>query len=599
MPDKLLVIIESPGKIKKVSQYLKELGYDAIVKASMGHIRELADAGECNRGFDLEGTRVHSHWQVNSGKKKNVEEIRKLTKGRTVVLATDGDREGESISWHLAETLKLKNPQRMVYQEITKDAIARALKQLRPLDMGLVGAALARAHLDKDVGYCGTQLVVWPLNIGARSMGRVQTAALAIAADRERQIRTFKPQNYYSLSVDYAEGFKAFYRGDRAQTATAAPEEDAARDDAQESGEDKQSESDRITSQAEAERIVTIARQHPHQVVSVEQKQAFQKPPEPFTTSTLQQAAGTRFKYRPDKTMELAQKLYEGGFITYMRTDSVALAETFCAAVRKYLEQTDPKNVPQKTAQFRNKAGAQEAHEAVRPTDIAQTPEKLKGQLPDDQLSLYALIWQRTIATQCAPAELNKVRVVVQAGTTAWEARGQTVVYAGYTRYWSNLGADTLLPPLKQGQGVKPTKVNADLKQTAPPSRYTEPTLVREMEKRGVGRPSTYASTIATLFDRQYIALGKEKQEKGKIVVTALGLELMLWLEKLLPNIAAPRFTAEMERALDEIALGKLKWEAYVHGFHEKVFGPSLLKAQQLIEQMRAAGTLSTQRKSK
>ncbi|XGW00874.1 MAG: type IA DNA topoisomerase (plasmid) [Leptolyngbya sp. BL-A-14] len=441
MPDKLLVIIESPGKIQKVSQYLKDLGYDAIVKASMGHIRELADAGKCNRGFDLEDAKVQSHWQVNSGKKKNVEDIRKLTKGRTVVLATDGDREGESISWHLAEVLKLKSPQRMVYQEITKDAIGRALKQLRPLDMGLVGAALARARLDKDVGYCGTQLVVWPLNIGARSMGRVQTAALAIATERERQIRTFKPQNYYSLSVDYAEGFKAFYRATRSQPAPAgsATEEDVARDDAQESGEDKQSESDRITSQQEAERIVAIARQNPHQVITVEQKQAFQRPPEPFTTSTLQQAAGTRFKYRPDKTMELAQKLYEGGFITYMRTDSVALAETFCASVRKYLEQTDPKNVPQKTAQFRNKAGAQEAHEAVRPTDITQTPEKLKGQLPDEQLSLYALIWQRTLATQCAPAELNKGRVVVQAGSTTWEARGQTVVYAGYTRYTNSL----------------------------------------------------------------------------------------------------------------------------------------------------------------
>jgi len=576
----LLLIIESPGKIKKITEYCKALGHDVIVKASFGHIRELANKGQDDCGFDIKGNAIESYWEISKSKSKNVSELKKLAKGRQVILATDGDREGESIAWHLSEVLKLKSPDRIVYQEITKDAIKAALAKPRKLDLGLVGAALGRAHLDKLVGYAGSKRVVWKLNIGAKSMGRVQSAALWLLVQREMQIRNFKPQNYFSLSVAYKEGFKAFY--------CAAPKpvgESTAESVTNDSGEESATpESDRILTQAEADKLVAIAQQSPHQVTAVDQQQTSQKPPAPFTTSTLQQAAGTRFKLSPDQTMALAQTLYEQGLITYMRTDSVALAAAFTATVQQYLTEHDPERLPQKVSTFSSKDGAQEAHEAIRPTDVMKTPVAvgLEGGL----LQLYTMVWQRTVATQCAPALLNKVRISIQAGTTHWQARGQTLASAGYSHYWANIGGDALLPNLQAQQGLTATKVSAESKQTKPPGRFTEPTLVQTMEQKGVGRPSTYASTIATLKDREYITLAKGKGQ-GKIEVTAMGLELMKVLDSLLPGIVRPTFTAEMEAALDEVAKGKLQWERYLTGFQAQVFEPALLKAEAAIKQLK------------
>jgi len=581
MADSLLLIIESPGKIKKLTEYCKALGYDAIVKASFGHIRELANQGQDDCGFDIKGHHIESYWEISKSKAKNVSELKKLAKGRKVILATDGDREGESIAWHLAAVLKLKSPDRIVYQEITKDALKAALARPRKLDMHLVGAALGRAHLDKLVGYAGSKRVVWPLNIGAKSMGRVQSAALWLLVQRELQIRHFKPQTYFSLSVDYKEGFKAFYCA--APKSAATGEGEAVTGD---SGEVQAApESDRVLTQAEADQLVAIARQSPHQVLRMDQQQTAQKPPAPFTTSTLQQAAGSRFKLSPDQTMALAQTLYEQGLITYMRTDSVALATVFTATVQQYLTQHDPERLPSKAATFSNKAGAQEAHEAIRPTDVFKTPANVG--LDGDPLKLYTLIWQRTVATQCAPALINKVRVLIQAGTTHWQARGQTLASAGYSHYWPNIGGDARLPNLQPQQGLTANKVSAESKQTQPPGRYTEPTLVQAMEQKGVGRPSTYASTIATLKDREYITLAKGKGSQGKLEVTAMGLELMKVLDALLPGIVRPTFTAEMEAALDDVARGKLQWEAYMTGFQSQVFEPAMQKAEAAIRQMR------------
>lgn len=582
MTDSLLLIIESPGKIKKLTEYCKALGHDAIVKASFGHIRELANKGQDDCGFDIKGQHIESYWEISSSKAKNVSELKKLAKGRKVILATDGDREGESIAWHLCEVLKLKSPDRIVYQEITKDALKAALAKPRRLDMHLVGAALGRAHLDKLVGYAGSKRVVWPLNIGAKSMGRVQSAALWLLVQRELQIRTFKPQTCFSLAAEYQEGFKAFYcAAPKSAASIPAGEGESVKSD---SGEEQATpESDRILSQAEAEQLVALARQSPHQVLSVDQQQTSQKPPAPFTTSTLQQAAGSRHKLSPDQTMALAQTLYEQGLITYMRTDSVALAAVFTATVQQYLTQHDPERLPQKAATFSNKAGAQEAHEAIRPTDVFKTPTSVG--LDRDLLKLYTLIWQRTVATQCAPALINKVRVLIQAGTTHWQARGQTLASAGYSHYWPNLGGDALLPNLQPQQALNVQKVSAEAKQTKPPGRFTEPTLVQAMEQKGVGRPSTYASTIATLKDREYITVSKGKGQQGKLEVTAMGLELMQVLDSLLPSIVRPTFTAEMEAALDEVAKGKLQWEAYMTGFQSQVFEPALQKAEAAIKQ--------------
>ena len=582
MADSLLLIIESPGKIKKLTEYCKALGYDAIVKASFGHIRELANKGQDDCGFDIKGNHIESYWEISSSKSKNVSELKKLVKGRKVILATDGDREGESIAWHLCEVLKLKDPDRIVYQEITKDALKAALSKPRKLDMHLVGAALGRAHLDKLVGFAGSKRVVWKLNIGAKSMGRVQSAALWLLVQRELQIRNFKPQTYFSLSTEYKEGLKAFYCV-APKSAPAASDSESVTSDSGEASATP--ESDRILTQAEADQLVAIARQSPHQVLRVDQQQTSQKPPAPFTTSTLQQAAGSRYKLSPDQTMALAQTLYEQGLITYMRTDSVALAAVFTATVQQYLTQHDPERLPQKAATFSNKAGAQEAHEAIRPTDVFKTPTN--AGLDGDLLQLYTLIWQRTVATQCAPALINKVRVLIQAGTTHWQARGQTLASAGYSHYWANIGGDALLPNLQTQQQLTATKVGAESKQTKPPGRFTEPTLVQAMEQKGVGRPSTYASTIATLKDREYIAVGKGKGQQGKLEVTAMGLELMQVLDSLLPGIVRPTFTAEMEAALDEVAKGKLQWEGYMTGFQSQVFEPALQKAEAAISQMK------------
>jgi len=571
----LLLIIESPGKLKKITQYCKELGYDAVVKASMGHIRELFSTGEDGWGFAIDGNKITSDWSVTASKKKNVADIKSQAKGRRVILATDGDREGESIAWHLAQVLKLKNPDRITYAEITKPALKAALDKPRKLDDGLVGAALGRAHLDKMVGYSGSKRVVWALDIGAKSMGRVQSSALWILVKRELEIRNFKPTTYFSLTTTYGEGFKALYRA----ASTKASESVEVVDD---SGEEKAgSESDRVTDKAVAEKILAIARSTPHQVTKVESKKTSQNPPAALTTSTLQQVAGSKLKFSPDQTMGVAQKLYEGGHITYMRTDSVALSEGFCDSVRQYLEQHDPENVPTKVAKHGNKEGAQEAHEAIRPTDINQDPKQIK--LSGEELALYTLIWQRAIATQCAPAQLNKTCVSIQSGSTNWEVRGQSLAFAGYTKHWNNLSGDSLLPVLKEGQTLKLIQVSADQKQTSAPGRYTEPKLVQEMEKKGIGRPSTYASTIKTLKDREYIKIPKAKG-MAKIEVTSMGLELMDVLDRVLPNIVRPQFTAEMEKSLDQVASGKLEWEKFLIEFYEKTFSPALIAAEKTIQ---------------
>jgi DNA topoisomerase-1 len=294
------------------------------------------------------------------------------------------------IAWHLKEVLNLKNPQRVTYREITSDAVQAAVRNPRSLDSNLVNAALARSVLDKLVGFKGSPLV-WKLGNGAKSIGRVQSAALHILCQREREIQNFKPQDYWLVYVTYAEGFKAYYFGENASP-TASQEETEERDDAGE-GEEKKVEATRVSSEAEADRLVAIARQFPHQVVKVEGKTVTKSPPPPFTTSSLQQSAGSRLKWSPETTMQVAQKLYEGGYITYMRTDSVHLDPQFCVKVRDWLEEKDPCNVTEKTTAHRQGKNAQEAHEAIRVTDIRKSSTDLKQELPAEEFELYLLIW--------------------------------------------------------------------------------------------------------------------------------------------------------------------------------------------------------------
>ncbi|MGB5975142.1 MAG: type I DNA topoisomerase [Nodosilinea sp.] len=559
-----LLLIESPGKLKKLGQIL---GSGWIIKASMGHVRELANDGVDSLGFDLGAADITCRYQPRDARSKKVlAELRQaVKKADRVYIATDPDREGETIGWHLQQALHIKNPQRVVYSEITPQAVRAAIARPRTLNQDLVAAGRARDCLDKLVGYTGSRHVVWPLNNGAKSMGRVQSAALHLLCKREREIQAFTPEDYWSVWVTYGEGFKAFYRS------SPKPQRKSAKD-AEDRGE---KESERVTSQEQANALVAIAQAHPHHVLHVEGRQTTQSPPPPFVTSTLQQAAGSRLHFSPEHTMKVAQALYEKGHITYMRTDSVILSAPFCESVRQYLQQHDPTNVPRKTIRHRAVKGSQEAHEAIRPTEVNHLPESLQRELSAEQARLYELIWNRAVASQCAPARLQKTRVVTQSGNAYWEARGQVLEFAGYTRYWNNLSADSVLPALTQGQTLMLEQAQADAKQTQPPPRYSEPKLVKLMEQKGIGRPSTYAPTIKTLRQREYVEL-----HQSKLKPTPLGLELDGALEKLLPDLIQPEFTAQMETALDAIASGEQEWQAYLIGWQQEYFGPAIARAK-------------------
>lgn len=571
MPKRLL-IVESPGKVKKLS---KILGSEWIVRASCGHIRELSNEGEDSLGFTMDGSNVRCRYIPRSQQAK--ETISKLKAAARqvseVVLATDPDREGETIAWHLKEALGLREPKRVVYTEITESAVRSAVARPRRLDANLVGAGLCRDCLDKLVGYKGSPLV-WALNNGAKSVGRVQSATLHLICQREREILSFVPQDYWSVWVDYAEGFRAFYKGMVNSADNTAQQDNQENDDTVVKKSEK-AESTRVLLEAEADRLVAEAKKYPHQIIKYEGKTTYRQPPPPFITSTLQQAAGSRLKFAPEKTMQVAQKLYEAGLITYMRTDSVMLSPEFCDSVRKWLEQNDPQNLPNKTARHRSKKTAQEAHEAIRPTNVFRPSTELRVELSADEFSLYVLIWKRAVASQCRPAQLRKTLVIIKSGEILWQARGQIVEFLGYAKYWANLSKDTLLPTLEQGQILTLENAGHDKKQTQPPPRYSEPKLVQLMERKGIGRPSTYSPTIATLKKRGYVQL-----TKSNLQPTNLGLEVDDFLQKALPDLLKTEFTAQMENALDSIASGKQPWQKYLTNWNQDYFAPALVKAK-------------------
>lgn len=569
MPSKLL-IVESPGKVKKLSQIL---GADWLVRASMGHIRELASDGEDSLGFDLDGKSVRCRFIPRGTRGTDTIQTLKaaVRQVKTVFLATDPDREGETIAWHLQQALNLKNPDRVIYTEITPAAVRQAIAHPRPLDLNLVHSGLCRTVLDKLVGYKGSPLL-WQLHNGAKSMGRVQSATLHIVCDRERQIQAFVPQDYWSVFVDYAEGFRAFYKGNAANVTADDTQDDTALPNK------PLQESERVITEAEANRLVAIAQNHPHKILSIEGKQASRTPPPPFVTSTLQQAAGSRLRLSPEKTMQVAQSLYEAGLITYMRTDSIALSPEFCAQARQWLEANDPGNVPKKTASHRQVKGSQEAHEAIRPTDLYRPSKELRLELSEDAFALYVLIWKRAIASQCQSARLRQTQIITQSGSTRWLAKGQVIEFLGYSKYWNNLSADTDLPALQPDQLLTLQQAAHEAKQTQPPPRYSEPKLIQVMERKGIGRPSTYAPTLQTLKQRTYVDI-----QKGTLQPTILGLEVDAFLQDALPDFLEAEFTAKMEQSLDQIAAGQQEWQHYLNTWNQTYFIPALAQARQAI----------------
>ena len=567
-----LLIVESPKKARTIQKFLQG---DWNVRASFGHIRQLAKDGEDKLGFDLVGDEVRCRYTaIDSKAKKNIAELKRLAKEASqVYLATDRDREGEGISFHLKEALSLRKYQRVTYNEVTEKAIREAIANPRQLDDDLVGASLARSCLDKLVGY-KISPILWTLNIGAKSTGRVQAPTLHIICARERQIQSFIPKPYWSVWVEYEEGFKAFFAGESAQGNSSEANESNERDDS-ETTDAKKVEGVRVLSEAEAQRLVEIARSNSHQVIKVESKLTYKKPPPPFTTSSLQQAAGARLKYSPEQTMKIAQHLFESGLITYHRTDSKNLADDYVNAARKYLQEKDPTNLPASAPKFKSKKNAQEAHEAIRPSDLTTPSTKLKQELDEDNFALYLLIWKRAMASQCNPAQINKTKMTTKSGSVFWIAKGQVLIFAGYMKYWKDFGGNSELPQVQEGQALTLKEADSERKMTQPPPRYTEAKLVQKMEREGIGRPSTYSSTVKTLKDRSYV-----KIVKGKLQATELGLSVDSFQSGTFPELVQSEFTAEMENTLDAIASGKEDWQKWLTGWNRDYFAGAVERAK-------------------
>jgi DNA topoisomerase-1 len=531
-----LVIVESPAKAKTIEKYL---GKDYVVRASVGHIRDLPKSN--NKALDIEAGFI-PHYEISPAKKKVVSELKSLAKkSDEVILATDLDREGEAIAWHLQEALGLKDAKRIVFNEITEEAIKEAIKKPRKVDMKLKEAQEARRVLDRLFGYDLSGLIWKKVRYGL-SAGRVQSPALRIIMEREREIRSFIPEDYWVLSGNFSKGTDQFlFKCDKDQT--------------------EKSETDRIEKEARAALW---------KVVSVKETQGKRNPNAPFTTSTMQQSASTRLGFAPSRTMRVAQKLYEKGFITYMRTDSRNLSKQALGQIFSYIEKEFGANYKEARVFGKQSKNAQEAHEAIRPTNIFNRDQ---GQTTEEK-ELYTLIWERTVASQMAAADVLKTKISANiTGETIpnFSINGQQIVFPGWlTVDKRSRSEDVELPKLAEGDVINLDELFVEAKQTTPPNRYSEAGLIKELEKRGIGRPSTYASTIKTLQDREYVL-----KEGRTLIPTDTGDVVSSFVEDNFGQYISDDFTAEMESELDEIAEGSRGYvptlKEFWEPFHKEV----------------------------
>ena len=555
---KNLVIVESPTKARTLTQYL---GADFKIVASMGHVRDLP-RGEF--GVDVEKN-FEPKYVIPKEKIKAVNILAKeAAAADNLWLASDPDREGEAIAWNLLEVVKekgkLKNPkyQRVVFHEITKEAVMDAFAHPRQIDANLVDAQQARRILDRLGGYKLSPLL-WKKVKSGLSAGRVQSVALRLVVDKEREIEAFKPVEYWPIEAILV-GRRDENKGQEFGASLSKI------------GEEKAEVGDKET----ADEIVADLEKAAYRILEVRAKDAKKYPNPPFTTSTLQQIAASRLGYAPKRTMRIAQDLYEEGLITYMRTDSVNLSPKAVEAARKYIADTFGKEyLPANARHYKAKSRlAQEAHEAIRPTNISVSSDKLQVS-SDDHKKLYELIWRRMIVCQMAEAVVAETSVDVEARgnkTYLLRANGQKVKFDGWYKVYDKLPiTEQLLPGLVEGEELDAKKINSEQKFTEPPARYTEATLIRDLEKNDIGRPSTYAPTISTLYERAYI----EKLENKKIGPTPVAKTAVDFLVKYFPEIVDLKFTAEMEEQLDKIAQGEAKFvpimEAFWGPFEKKV----------------------------
>ena len=545
-----LVIVESPAKAKTIEKYL---GKGFTVRASVGHIRDLPKSNK--DAVDIEGGFV-PRYNVVKEKEHVIDELHKTAKkADEIILATDPDREGEAIAWHLAETIGLKKPKRIVFHEITEHAVQEALAHPRGIDDDLVKAQEARRVLDRLFGYDLSGLVWKKVRYGL-SAGRVQSPALRILMEREREIRAFKPEKFWVLSADVKTKKKEQF------TVTCVEEP---RDE------------------KEAERILNAAQAKDWHVVAVEETEQKRSPRAPFTTSTLQQAASTRLGFSPSRTMRAAQKLYENGHITYMRTDSTNLAKEAVAQLLHVVESEFGKDYAQ-TRVYKTKAkSAQEAHEAVRPTN----PHTQSAGNTDDQKKVYQLIRARALASQMADAKMLRTKIIANvSGDTIpnFTANGSRILFDGWLKAdIAARGEDVELPKVVAHDPLTLVEAHSDEKETQPPPRYSEAGLVKELEKRGIGRPSTYAAIIRTLESRMYV----EKQGRT-LVPTYTGDVVSSFIEEHFADYISDTFTAEMEDELDEIANGKRGYEKTLKDFYAPF--TKAVKAKNKIEKLTNMG---------
>ena len=554
---KNLIIVESPAKARTISRFV---GKDYKVAASMGHVRDLP-AREL--GFDVES--FDPKYVVSQDKRSVIQALKKdIEKDTTVYLATDEDREGESISWHLISALKLKNQpiKRIVFHEITQSAILHALENPRELDQNLVDAQQARRILDRAVGYQLSPLL-WRKVKGGLSAGRVQSVAVRIVVDREREIRAFKPEEYWKVKSDFKDPkFQAELTRQNGKKAA-------------------------VKNEAEAKAVEASALKGQFVVAEVVEREGVRRPVPPFTTSTLQQEASRKLGFSVSQTMRVAQQLYEGNFeipgytgglITYMRTDSVNLAEQAVNQAREVIAQAFGRDYTvERPRRFANKTkGAQEAHEAIRPADLSIKPTRVRAHLDPRQFRLYDLIWKRMLATQMADARIAYTTIRIRAGEAGeliFEARGQRVLFPGFLRVYAEgsdnpeadvSNKDVILPKVAKGQVLNLEKLHLEQLFTKPPARYTEASLVKKLESEGIGRPSTYSPTISTIQSREYV----ERTTDKKLKPTDIGEVVNDFLTAHFSDIVDLRFTSHLEDDFDEIAQGKNSWKAMLEAFY-------------------------------
>ncbi len=546
-----LVIVESPAKAKTIGKYL---GKNYIVEASMGHVRDLPKS---KLGVDVEDNFTPKYITIR-GKGELISKLKKAAKkADKIYLATDPDREGEAISWHLANILKISEDAtcRIVFNEVTKTAVKASIKEARKINLNLVDAQQARRILDRLVGY-EISPILWKNVKWGLSAGRVQSAALKLICDREEEIKAFDPKEYWTVDCQLKKEKKKFpikltkYNGKKLE----------------------------ISTQEEADNIVDTISSGDFKVVKVKQGKRVKNPLPPFTTSTLQQDASRKLNFITKRTMSVAQALYEGvevkgfgtlGLITYMRTDSVRISYEAQGKAAEFIKETyGEEYLPVEARAFKGKKNIQDAHEAIRPTHVEITPEIAKANLSAEQYKLYTLIWQRFVASQMEACELNTNSIDIINGVYGFKASGSTIKFQGFMKVYDYTNEDdendVTLPILEEGEILQPASIEAKQHFTQPPARYGEASFVKLLEEKGIGRPSTYVPTISTLLGRAYIT-----REKKVLYPTELGFIVNNIVTDYFKQIVDTEFTAEMEKNLDNIEEGKKEWEKVVAEFFE------------------------------